>query len=149
MIRDADFGDVPTLVDLVLAGLTESPVYNEKAFSRARTSDLIQSLITIPDGIIVVSCVNDEIYGVIAGAVSEHLFLKELYAYEFGLFVQPKFRGGLNARNLILAFERQARARGAKEFRPGIMTKVNEDRTSRLYEQLGYTVTGSTLVKRF
>lgn len=149
MIRAATQADVPALVKLALELVAESPTFATIPFNSSKTHDYLSWLVESAHGIIVVAEKRGEIIGAIAGGVDEQPFSYELYAWETGLFIRKSHRGGLLAVKLILAFEERAKELGALEFRPGVMTGINVERTTRLYEHLGYTLTGSQLVKRW
>jgi GNAT superfamily N-acetyltransferase len=147
MIRPATVEDLDPLVDMAQSLVGESPVFNLHAFSRTKVRDFLGSLLRDPNGILLVSDVHGTLMGAMAGSVAEHPFSYEKYAFDFGLFVLPGFRGHYTAKRLVSAFEARAKELGAKDVRPGIMTAVHVSRTTQFYEQLGYTLTGTQLIK--
>ncbi len=149
MIREATFDDIKKLVDLAQELVTESPVFNIEEFCRLKTFDFLAGLLTSSGGILLVAERDGTIVGAMAGGVSEHPFGYTKFAFDYGLFVSPRVRGGIAAAALVRAFEAKAASLGAKDFRPGIMTAIHVSRTTRLYERLGYMRTGTQLIKRF
>jgi len=81
-------------------------------------------------------------YGGIIGIITEQFFGDDLIACDLGLFILQRKRGGSAAPRLIQAFEHWAKEQGAKEIHMSQSTGVEMDRTRRLYESMGYTVTG-------
>lgn len=145
MIRDATYADLDSIVDLAQALVGESPVFDLTTFYRDKTRDFLAGLLESSSGILLVS---DDLTGAMAGAVSEHPFSYKLFAFDYGLFVLPRRRGSFTAAALVRAFERKAKSMGAADVRPGIMTDVHVSRTTEFYERLGYTQTGTQLIKR-
>ncbi len=147
MIRDAAKEDVTRLVDLAQMLVDESPVFDASTFDRTKTRILFNWLIKVSNGILLVAERDGKVIGAMAGAVTEHPFSWGKYAFDYGLFVDPAYRGGLMAARLVRAFEAQAARLGARDFRPGIMTGVHVSRTTEFYERLGYRQTGTQLIK--
>jgi hypothetical protein len=48
---------------------------------------------------------------------------------------------------MAMMFEQWARERGAVEFAPAMSTEVNPDRVLKMYERLGYRLSGHLVVK--
>ncbi len=147
MIREATRADITPLVDLAQALVTESPVFDTMTFDRTKTRIFLSWLQKCPNGILLVATEKEQIIGAMAGAISDHPFSYVKYAFDYGLFVYPEHRGKLAAARLVKEFERRAKALGAKDFRPGVMTNVQVLRTSMFYERLGYMNTGTQFIK--
>ncbi len=93
-------------------------------------------------------CKHDEkIIGFMAGYISEFYFGPQKIAVDFGLFVRQDRRGCMAGVNLIKKYEEWARKNGADEIQLGLTTGVSEQRTSELYEKLGYRTSGLVFKK--
>lgn len=146
-IREATQDDIEAIINMGEAMHAESPRFAPYPFSRGKAERLARSLICDADGILLVAERDDELIGMMAGLVTEHFFSSAACATDFVLYVQPGLRGGSAAPRLIQTFEEAAKARGAADVAPGISTGVAPDQTRALYEKLGYTAVGYTMVK--
>jgi GNAT superfamily N-acetyltransferase len=91
---------------------------------------------------------DGKIVGMFVGMCAEHYFGHDKIATDLLLYVTPEARGGSAAPRLVKAYEKWARESGAKEIHVGVSTGVNEDRTARLYEKLGFHDKAILLRKR-
>jgi GNAT superfamily N-acetyltransferase len=88
--------------------------------------------------------------GVMAGSVFPHFFGTDLIASDLCLYTDPTSRrSGLVAALLLKAFETWAEAQGASKIILGVSTGIEVDRTTTLYERLGYTMVGPIMQKDF
>lgn len=146
-IERASVEDVPELVRLSSLMHAESS-YSKFNFDLNKISNNFYFWVSSPEYFVAVA--KDDcgsIVGGYCGYVTEYFFGKDLIACDLGLFVEPSRRGGMTAVKLIKAFEDWAQSKGAKEVCPGTTTMVAPERTSRLYEHLGYSVVGSIFKK--
>lgn len=146
-IERASVEDVPELVRLSSLMHAESS-YSKFNFDLNKISNNFYFWVSSPEYFVAVA--KDDcgsIVGGYCGYVTEYIFGKDLIACDLGLFVEPSRRGGMTAVKLIKAFEDWAQSKGAKEVCPGTTTMVAPERTSRLYEHLGYSVVGSIFKK--
>ena len=88
-----------------------------------------------------------ELIGVFIGYANSHPFGNDVIASDFILYLLPEHRGGTIAVRLIKKFEAWAKELGVKEIVLGVSTEVNVERTSKLYERLGYAAKGHTFMK--
>jgi len=141
--------DLSTIVSMARAMHAESPRFSHTNFNPGKVAALAQRLcVENPRGAVFIAHDGGGVVGMMAGSVAEHFFGFSLTAFDFALYVRPEHRGGSVAVRLVKAFEEWARAAGAEDIALGISTGVHADRTKQLYERLGYTVVGSTHVKR-
>lgn len=148
IIRAATLDDVPALVRLSSMMHAES-AYSKFEFIPAKMEFNFINWISDPGSwfVCVAESSEKQIIGAYCGYITEYMFGSDILAYDMGLFVDPSKRGGMAAIRLIKAFENWAQFKNAKEVCPGTTTMVASDRTSKLYEKLGYKVVGSIFKK--
>lgn len=124
----------------------ESPRFNKYLYSGAKAENLIRGLITHGGAF---ACeVNGELVGMIGGVLTEFFFSEATFACDLVLYVKPAYRTGRVAMQLVREFEEWAFSKGAAEVTLGISTGVTPDSTIKLYEKLGYTIAGHSMLKR-
>lgn len=101
----------------------------------------------VPDRYFRLAVRGDEVLGGFYGAVSKTFFCDELLARDMGWWVKQTARGGAAAVLLLLDFERWARAAGARKCMVGQSGVEDIERTKRLYEHCGFTLTGYNTAK--
>lgn len=141
MIRPATVVDIPRIVALGEM-LHRQSSYSRLYFSATKVAGHMDELIKSPDGVVFVSDRDGYVTGVMAGAIMEHWFSFDKVAFDYMLYVHPRFRHGLIACKLIQAFNEWARLQGAGQIRMGITTDINVESTSRLYHALGFVDAG-------
>lgn len=144
MIRIATLEDIPRIVELGQAMHAESnyatiPYVEEKV--AASVAEFIQH------GVVFVAENDGIVIGGIAGGIMEQWFSTEKTAFDYSFFIHPEFRRGATAIRLVTAFCEWAKALGAKTVRMGITTGVNVERTSKLYQALGFVEVGPLFQK--
>lgn len=146
-IRVATEKDVPEMVRLSSLMHAES-AYSKFNFDAVKLTNNFTFWVKSPDYFVAIAK-NDaeETVGGYCGYVTEYFFGKDLIACDLGLFIDPNHRGGMTAVRLVKAFEDWAKSKGVKEVCPGTTTMVAPERTSRMYELLGYKVVGSIFKK--
>lgn len=137
MIRDATHDDVSALVRLGAMMAAESPRYSRFTYAPEKLERLFNALIDSDDGFLMLAEVKNQIVGVMAGLIADHWMAVERTASEFGVYVNPKHRGGTSAARMIKQFTEWARDRGAVEICLGISTDVQVEQTARFYHLLG------------
>ncbi len=148
MIRRALAADLERLVALAELMHAESR-FRIFRFAAPKVRNVLQGLIDSPDAGLVLVAVDETstIVGAIALLCAEQWFSDERVVQDFGLFVDPKHRGGLAAVRLVAEGERWARERGARTYELGINTGVQVERTARLFERRGLARTALLYVK--
>lgn len=85
--------------------------------------------------------------GCILGLISGNWYDPRPMAFEQMLYVIPEARGTRLAVHLISAFVDEAESRGAAEVHVGSSTGIQDERTARLYEAMGFVRSGISLRK--
>lgn len=142
MIRNASLADLGMLLVLAEQMHAESPRFRVRRFSVNKMAALFTGLIDRDDGLVLVAEQGGELIGVFAGYTMEDWFGPDKVAGDFGLFVTPARRGGLDAARMIRRYVQWARSRGVAHPEIGISTGVHVDKTIRLYEAQGFVVIG-------
>jgi GNAT superfamily N-acetyltransferase len=145
MIRTALESDTEVLLEMGKAMHHESPRYEHVSYSEGKARAMISML--LPTGGILVAEVDDVVVGMAAAFVVEHFFSTDRYAADLVVYVLPEFRGSTTAMRLVRAVESWAAVQGAKEIVLGVSTEIETDRTTALYEHLGYRESGRSLIK--
>ena len=141
MIRVAEQKDIESLVEFGRLLHKESS-YSNGSYVDDKVRDLMSGLIGSEYGAVFVSEIDGRVIGAFAGGITEHWFSNDLHAFDYSFYVLPDFRGGSSAYRLLLAFEMWARAKGALEIDIGITTGIQEEKTQRFYEKMGFVQTG-------
>lgn len=147
-VRRAVGADFPTLIAMGQELCAESPRFSRLTYSPDRCLELLAGLSVSPQGLVLVAEQEGAIVGMLLGFVSKHFFAEELTASELVVYVTPEARGGNAVVKLLRHFEVWATEQGAADIVLGVSTEVHADRTAQLYQRLGYTPSGHTLVKR-
>ena len=146
-IQPAIEKDIPEMVRLASL-MHEESAYSRFNFDADKLANNFAFWISSADYFVVIARDDaGETVGGYCGYVTEYFFGKDLIACDLGLFIDPKRRGGMTAVKLVKAFENWAASKGVKEVCPGTTTMVAPERTSRMYELLGYKVVGSIFKK--
>lgn len=140
MIRAATNDDVPRMVELGELMHAESPRWSRLSYDRGKVAALLADLIASPEGFAWVAC--DESGGVVGGLIAfigEHWSSRDRVAQELALFVEQNKRGALCAARLIAVADAWAEGCGVKWLEAGTSSGVAPERTTQLYEHLGFT----------
>ncbi|MHA7847246.1 GNAT family N-acetyltransferase [Serratia sp. D1N4] len=142
MIRHANAGDIPALIELGTRMFLESR-YASGSFDEEKCAALARQLIDADAGIVLVAEHGGHVVGWLAGGIGEQFFSRALMAFEYGLFIAPEHRGGSAGPRMVKAFIAWAKDNGATLINMGITTGVHEARTGEMYERLGLSRIGS------
>lgn len=146
MIREIEHKDIPSLIWCLQMLRKESPTYGHVANDPILVEGNLNNLFgnNIAFGVIDndVAC-----KGFMFGVAGPSWYSDKIEAAEQLLYVVPAERGTGLAIKLIKAFELQCKHRGCKSLAVGASVGINDERTERLYERLGYKWHGRTLVK--
>ena len=144
MIRKATPNDVAKLVGLAEAMLEESN-FSGLSFDREKAELYFQGLIK-GNQFLIVSELDGEIVGGMAGYLHTPFYSNDSVAYEDGIFVASNHRHGVLAYKMLSLFTTWAKCAGTSQIRPNVSTGKCGESADRLYEKLGYTRTGSTFL---
>lgn len=72
-----------------------------------------------------------------------------VYGYELILYVDPQYRGSSEAVRMIRDVEKRCTDLGVKRLHVGASVGINDERTMKLYERLGYERTTAPARKDF
>ncbi len=139
--------DAPQIVEMLRKLRVESPEYNYVQDDPITVTNKLDQLLykDIMQG--VVAHEFGEIVGFMMGFIAAPWYSTRVEAMEQLLYVEPMFRGGSVAPRLIRKFECLCKERNAYELHVGASTGLNEHRTVKLYEKMGYTKGSPTLKK--
>jgi GNAT superfamily N-acetyltransferase len=144
MLRPITVWDGVDIVTMLQTLRTESPEYN---YVEDKPQWVLNNLERMLEDDVLFGVIDDRLRGFMIGAVSTSWYSNRVEGYEQLLYISPESRGGTLAVRLIKAFEDAMRDRGAKVLHVGASTGMQEDRTARLYQALGYTLKGQSLRK--
>ncbi len=149
LVRSLTVDDIEPLIQLGHVMHKES-VYHNLDFSEEKLRTLGMTILSSPTEwcCLVAEDSDKNRVGMLVGFITQHVFGTDRIAQDFITFIFPNKRGMLGGRRLIQEIERWAAANGAKSVHLGITTGVTVDRTSQLYERLGYTNGGVLYTKR-
>lgn len=145
-VRPAHAADITTFVEFGQRLITESPTYAQRGFNPVKAAAHFLHLINGGGAIFVIE-VDGQIAGGFAGGIAEDWQSDCKVAFDFVLYVQPRYRKTGIADVLIETFEIWARECGANRIQCGTNTGINSDSTVRLYERMGFAVVGQFLEK--
>jgi hypothetical protein len=103
---------------------------------------LSSSGLTVPDRYFRLAVRNNEVLGGFYGSLVKVFFSDECTAKDMGWWVKETARGGLAAVLLLADFEGWARRCGARKCMVGQSGVENIERTRKLFEHCGYSLTG-------
>lgn len=146
MLRPIKAEDIGLIIEMLHALHEESPHYNKVQPDVQYVSTTLATMIEQPNFI---GCMDSDLRGFMFGIASRTWFDPELNAHELLLYILPEYRGTtLLAPRLIKTFEQEARRLNCVHVRAGASTGIDNERTLRLYERLGYTREANTVTKR-
>lgn len=132
MIRTADMGDMPALIDLARELVAESR-FADFGFIEGKCRAQFESLMG-GTGVIFIAEVAGEIVGGMACGKSGDWFSDVPLTFEYGLFTRAGMRGGMAGARLIAAYLQWAVALApVVNINAGVTSGINQERTIALY----------------
>lgn len=101
----------------------------------------------VPDRYFKIAVLNGEGLGAFYGHVQRSFFCDEILAHDMGWWVKKDAHGSLAAPLLLLDFEQWAREKGARKVMVGQSTEQDIEKTTQLFRNCGFRVTGYNTVK--
>lgn len=141
MIRPATHADIGDLLVLSEAMHAESR-YAAYPFSPAKMGRLFGALID-GQGCLFVAEADGRPVGMAAGYCEDFWFADAKVAGEYGIYVTKQHRGSRLGVQLLREYVRWCKEAGADLIQAGITTGVTHERTSQVYQGLGFTPTGT------
>lgn len=141
MIRAMRPEDAPELVRLGQV-LHDTSSYAALPFNAEKVETFLLGLTTLDNGVVYVAEVDGRIVGGMAGGIVDQWFADYKTAFDYSVFIDPKYRNGLTSLKLLHAFFEWAKTKGADEIRLGITTGLHLQGTSEFYRWLGFEYTG-------
>lgn len=146
-VRAAEERDVPVLVDFGEKLTQESERFKKQGFDAKKTAIVFEKLIDMYGSIFVALDDEFEVVGTLVGVMDVDWRSGQKVAYEQGLYVLPEYRRSGAASDLIKAFIIWSELQGADRISVGTITGIHADKTVKLYESLGFELTGYVLEK--
>ena len=143
-LRVATLQDIPTLVQFGEAFFNESPNYQGRQYEPEEAAKHYENLMR-KEGVIFVVEQRGQVVGGFAGGIGKDWFNQQKIAFDYVLYVEPKFRKTRAAYVLIQAFIGWSASMGAQRIQCGTTTDVESEACIRLYEHFGFKQYGTLL----
>ena len=143
-IRVATLIDIPQLVQFGAEFIKESPNYQGREYCDDQAEKHFTKLIK-GSGVIFLVEHDGQICGGFAGGIGSDWFNQQKVAYDYVMYVQPKFRKTRAAYLLIKSFVDWAHLMGVDRIQCGTTTGVESTSCIRLYEHFGFRQYGTVL----
>lgn len=139
MLKLATWDDYVHIKSMCLNFSSASP-YPEVPVDPDKIERVITSLLEGDQtkGIIILAMEDDKPVGLIAASAIEMLFNTELIAQEVMYWVEPEYRRGRHALELLNAFEFWAKKVGCAYTMMSLVETEQADKVAKLYERRGY-----------
>lgn len=144
-MREATYFDLPGLLSLGARMHAESPHFSRIAFSEEKLRETLMAVMGAPHGFLWITERDGKIAGVMVAIALQHWCSTDLVASELALFVEREHRGSMIAPRLIKRYLSWADGLGCKQITAGVSTGVNVEKTTALYERLGFKQFGTQL----
>ena len=122
----------------------EAPNFKDKPFDGERMWAIFDASVTNPKNFCCIYAKNEEgkIIGAILGKITEQFFSGDRVASDFGMFVEPAYRGSATFLRMFKSFEQWAKDSDAKMIVVGHTTGIETDKAKELFPRLGYSLMG-------
>lgn len=138
--------DLDTLIPLVLDHIKSGP-YKNFIPDYSKIEEVLISLITLPESLVLLVKDDDVLAGFILGSSQEMMFSRQKLAYEIGLYVSPEYRKSKAFDMLRTAYEYWAKKVSCVAAVLSDMKNEHSDRLEKVYERLEYTLTERSYLK--
>lgn len=143
-IRVATLLDIPQLVQFGAEFIKESPNYQGREYCHDQAAIHFTQLIK-GAGVIFLAEHDGQMCGGFAGGIGSDWFNQQKVAYDYVMYVQPKFRKTRAAYMLIKSFIGWSRLMGAHRIQCGTTTGVESNACIKLYKHFGFNEYGTVL----
>jgi hypothetical protein len=136
--------DIPPLVELGHVCHLESR-FSRLPYDAERVAQRFKHMIEKPLSttfFVAARHASGQVHGLMIGSIDEYFFCRERVASSIFLLVDPKYRGGLAAIKMVMAFRAWAQNRAAAEVYIGVASGVTMQRTGRFLSKLGLQLSG-------
>lgn len=142
-----DVSYLPQVMALAREMHAESAAHSFLLLDEDVLAEQFRLSMTVPDAHLLLAVRDGTVLGAMFGVIREPYFTRERVAYDMAWFMLRSERGSSLAVRLLREFEKWAAKRGAKAVMLGQSTGVDIERTTRLYERLGYATVGVNAVR--
>ncbi|MCM1957917.1 GNAT family N-acetyltransferase [Acinetobacter modestus] len=143
-IRVASNNDIPILIKMGSAFIHESPTFKQRGFDPDKAARHFKWLLD-GNGVIFLAVHDGQIVGGFVGGITTDWQSDHKLAFDYVMYVMPKFRSSGVAKLLVETFIRWAKEMGADRINCGTATMVNTKHCIDLYSSLGFSVVGAFL----
>lgn len=144
MIRQATKEDIGEILSILQTTVNETS-FKDLTINPDKAIDYLEEFIDNNQYMAAVEK-DGKLIGGMIGTIESPWYSDDLIGYDLGLFILPEYRHGLIATKLILYFIEWCKKNNVKQIRPGISTGIFQ--VSRLYQNLGFEVTGNNFLMR-
>lgn len=144
-VRAATLQDIGTLVDFGKRLTQESPIFQKQGFDEEKASEFFAVLIKKLGSIFIATDQYNNDIGTIIGAINTDWRTGHKVAFEQGVYVLPEYRRSDTAKALINTFIGWAQLQNADRIQLGTMSGIHADKVIKLYESLGFELSGYVL----
>lgn len=148
MLKLATPADEDVLFSLI-ANFFNGTQYSSELFDETKIRHLIRycSDLSKPESTLIVWVDNDEVVGLIAGQITEHVFNSNRVATELAWWVEPRFRKTEAAHQLLGAFEYWAEMNRCTRVQMLSLQNDYSKALERFYKRQGYVPAETSYVK--
>ena len=123
----------------------ETPIYKHIPYSLASTTEFLHSFLSDEDGYLYVHMRDDRAIAMLAAITTPTFFNSSYTVLENILtYVDEEHRGSIIGPRMIKEMIKWGEWKGAKHAHISTISGIGSERTTKLYEKLGFTIVGST-----
>jgi GNAT superfamily N-acetyltransferase len=146
-IREAESADIPAIVAMGEHFFAASGYGDFTTFDQLSAARTFESLISSPDGVILVAEKDGRAVATAAALIFPFFFNSEhRHAQEFFWWAEPEARGAAGPR-LLIELERWCRDHGAKSLSVAALASLRPSVVASLYARAGFRVSDASYVK--
>jgi GNAT superfamily N-acetyltransferase len=142
MIRNAVVMDMPRLLELGGAYVREADGFKQFDVDAAHAMRVMTNYLALEDALVLVAIEETKVVGFFMALIQPTPWSTRRLAVDSLLYVSPEARGKAHGVRLLKRYEAWAMSRNAEMCIVSVGSGITEDRTSLLYEKLGYQKLG-------